>query len=72
MNELLELCRKKLLADGLKKSEPWQGYEVYSPVYSKPLEIGLPKIVLVKDGVIRISTSKECFKYMNFIKQKKN
>lgn len=72
MEHLLELCRSKLMADGLKKGEDWQGYEVYLPVYKKPLDIGHPKLVLVKNSVIKISTTKEYFDYQTYLKSKKN
>lgn len=69
LKEKLDLCRKKLSADALRKSNGWQGYEVYIPVYKQEYVGGFPKIVLVKDGGARLSTHEECFEYMNFIKK---
>ena len=69
MKEQLEECRKKIFADSLKKAEDWNGYEVYEPIYEEEHIGGFPKIVLVKDGVVRISTAEECFEYIQFIKK---
>lgn len=74
MNKLkteLNLCKKKLFANRLKKGESWNGFEVYQPVYDKNHVGGFPKIVLVKDGVVRISSYEECFEYLRFINKDK-
>ncbi|MBE5743145.1 MAG: hypothetical protein E7358_00315 [Clostridiales bacterium] len=70
MKKQLELCRIKLFADSLKKGKSWNGYEVYEPIYKEEYIGGHPKIVLVKDGEVRLSTSEECFAYMEFVKSK--
>lgn len=68
MKKQLEFCSKKLFASSLKKVVDWNGYEVYEPIYEGEYIGGFPKIVLVKDGVVRISTHEECFEYIQFIK----
>ena len=70
MKEQLELCRRKLFADSLKKVKDWNGYEVYEPIYKKDFIGGFPRIVLAKDGEVRLSTNDECFAYMEFVKNK--
>ena len=70
MKEQLELCRRKLFADSLKRVEDWKGYEVYEPIYEEDFVGGFPRIVLVKDGIARISTGAECFTYMEFVRKK--
>lgn len=37
LKEKLEICRKKLFADGLKKDGEWNGYVVYEPFIKKDL-----------------------------------
>ena len=68
LNMQFETCKKLLSADGLKKGKNWKGAEVYIPVYNKEYVGGFPKIVIVKDNVMRISSSDECFAYMKEIK----
>lgn len=70
MENKLELCRKTLFADSLKKGIDFKGYKVYEPIYNKTFVGGFPKIILVKDKVVRISTAEECFEYMDFKKSK--
>jgi len=70
MKNKLELCRQNLSADSLRKREDWNGYQVYVPIYKKEIEGGLPRVVLVKDGVVRLSTHEECFSYMDFTRKK--
>lgn len=49
-----------------KKDIPWKGYEVYSPVFTgKAPIIGLPYVVLVKEGKARLSTGEESLEYLN-------
>ena len=74
MNKLkteLNLCKKKLFANRLKKGESWNGFEVYEPVYKKEFIGGLPRVILVKNDVVRISSYEECFEYLRFINQDK-
>ena len=40
----------------------WNGYDVYEPVYSKELSyIGLPLMILEKNGKFRMTTPEEAF-----------
>ena len=61
----LEICRKNLSADWLRKGKEWKDYQVYVPVYKQLYEGGLPRVAL--DGEVRLSTHEECFTYMEFI-----
>lgn len=50
------------------KEKPWRGYDVYLPVYGdgdSPACIGLPLIIPVKNGKIRLSTEDEAFAYLD-------
>ncbi len=75
INELgLQLC-----ASSLKKGVPYNDYEVYIPQYPYKKGvvhyIGLPLVILVKDGTARISTPEECRDYLDFelsLKTRKN
>ena len=71
LKKLLELCRISLSADKLKKGKDWNGYKVYEPVYKCEFIGGLPRVVLIKDEDVRISTFEECFKYMEFVRNDK-
>ena len=70
MENKLELCRKKLFASRLKKGIEFKGYEVYEPVYNQPFFGGFSKIVLVKNGEVKLSSIEDYFEYMNFKKSK--
>ena len=65
----LEICRKNLSADRLRKGQEWNDYQVYVPVYKQLYEGGLPRVALVKDGEVRLSTHEEYFTYMEFIRK---
>jgi hypothetical protein len=50
------------------KEKPWRGYDVYSPIYGDDdgsACVGLPLIILVKNGKIRLSTEDEAFAYLD-------
>lgn len=66
INQQLEELRVELSAQKLKRGINWKGYEVYIPQYSKNVYIGLPLVVLVKNGEARISTSDESLDYLDF------
>ena len=70
MKNHLESLRKKLSANCLAKTKNWNGYEVYKPIYRTSSVTRLPKIILVKNGIARLSTNEECFAYMKFLKAK--
>lgn len=47
----------------------WNGFTLYEPVYSEdtdePAIIGLPLLILVKGGTVRLSTPDEAFAYID-------
>lgn len=43
------------------KSDDWRGYEVWETWTSDGAKIGLPLVILVKGGKIRMSTPDEAF-----------
>lgn len=57
INQQLEELRIELAAQKFERGKNWKGYEVYIPQYSKPVYIGLPLVVLVKNGEAWISTA---------------
>lgn len=59
-----------LMADAFVKGKEWRGYTVYMPVYKKEKDVGLPRVVLERNGVFRESSYQECFEYMTFIGKK--
>ena len=69
MNEQLLQNIKETIRDlgatKYKKGE-WNGYEVYEPVYRENIYIGLPLVVLVKDGKARVSTGEEALDYLAY------
>ena len=65
MDEIKTLV-EELGAKSYKKGKSWNGYEVYIPVYTGNPCIGLPLVVLVKDGQARICTGKEALEYLSF------
>ena len=54
-------------ASRYKKAKPWNGYDVYKPVYTEMAYRGLPFVVLVKDGKVRLSTPDETLDYTDFL-----
>lgn len=66
-NALVEECIEALGADGYHKGKNWKGYDVYIPDYDKPVDIGLPYVVMVKDGEVRYSTDDESLDYLYFL-----
>ncbi len=60
----LKMYMQSLAADKLKRSRAWNGYKVYMPVYRKSVETGLPRMILEKDGVVRLSSYEEYFLYV--------
>ena len=65
---MLLLNLHKITVSTVIKENDWHGFEVYTPVYSiEPACIGLPLIILVKDGNIRLSTPDEAFEYLDDI-----
>ena len=64
--KLLNEAMEALGADSCKRGKNWNGYEVYIPVYvNGGYVVGLPLVVLVKDGDVRISTEEEAYEYLD-------
>jgi hypothetical protein len=49
-----------------KKGKTWKGYTVYIPAYSGDPCIGLPYVILEKNGETRICDDEECFEYLDY------
>ena len=61
--------------DTLEYLGKWDGYKVYSPIYTNLKDnevpiIGLPLYVLEKDDEVRLSDDNECFKIMKYFDKK--
>ena len=65
MDEIKTLV-EELGARSYKKGKSWKGYNVYVPVYEKEAYIGLPYVILEKNGEARICTDKEALEYLSF------
>ena len=63
----IKLAIRALGASRYKKSVPWNGYDVYKPVYAEMAYRGFPFVVLVKDGKVRLSTPEETRDYTVFL-----
>lgn len=74
MKEIKRLACKELAGDGVERTNHWNGYEVWKPIYNEPVFISYcPFVILVKDGKARISTHEESFAYLWWKhEQKKN
>ena len=57
--DLIAECVEALGADGYRKGKSWKGYEIYIPDYKKPVYIGFPYVVMVKEKEVRLSTEEE-------------
>lgn len=64
-NEIINLARD-LNADSVTVGKSWKGYNVYKPEYKAEAIVGLPYVILEKDGKARVSTEKEAFEYLDF------
>lgn len=60
----MQLARE-LGASELNKYDDWHGYTVYEPVYQEIRYIGLPFVILVKAGTVRLSTVEETFLWLD-------
>ena len=65
-DEIDDIMETELLADSYKRGVDWKGYQVYIPQYKGHPCIGLPYVVLVKNGEVRLSTPKESEEYLLF------
>lgn len=64
--ENIQELMDELNAKSYSKGESWKGYEVYIPNYEEDLYMGMPYVVLVKDGKARISTPEESLEYLDY------
>ena len=71
LKENLKRCCKMLSADSFKKGESWKGFDVYEPIYETEVEIGFPRVILVKGNDARLSSIEDCFLYMKHLKNSK-
>ena len=55
---------RALGASRYKKVKPWNGYDVYEPIYTEMAYRGLSYVVLVKDDEVRLSTTDETIEYL--------
>lgn len=60
----IKLAIRALGANRYKKVKPWNGYDVYEPIYTEMAYRGLPYVVLVKDDEVRLSTTDETIEYL--------
>ena len=66
ITEAIEDYMEDLNADGYRKGKSWKGYDVYVPEYEQPVYVGLPYVVLVKGGEVRLSTEDESLDYLDY------
>ena len=67
LQEQIDGLLDELGAEYAKEGHPWEEYRVFIPVYNGNPKIGLPYVILVKDGDARISTGKESMEYHYFL-----
>ena len=60
----IKLAIRALGASRYKKVKPWNGYDVYEPIYTEMAYRGLSYVVLVKDDEVRLSTTDETIEYL--------
>lgn len=66
--DLIAECMEALGADGYRKGNSWKGYDIYIPDYKKPVYIGFPYVVMVKEKEVRLSTEEESLDYLSYSK----
>lgn len=66
MDKKIKDLAADLNANGVKLGKKWNGFTVYEPIYDKNLYIGLPYVILEKEGVLRISSDSEALEYLDF------
>lgn len=64
-----ELAKKDIFDDAKDTGKIWKGYKVYEPIFfdNEPRCIGLPHFILEKNGIVRFTTDKECFKVLDLV-----
>lgn len=65
--ETVKKFAKKQGYDSVKKGKPWNGFEVYEPLFSgkDTAFVGLPLVILVKGEKIRMSTADEALRILD-------
>ncbi len=58
---------RAMAANGYKRGYDWKGYEVYEPVYNKPMIIGGPFVILVSGDNARLAPDDEGREYWDFL-----
>ncbi|MCD8307595.1 MAG: hypothetical protein LUD51_05165 [Clostridia bacterium] len=53
-------------ADGYERGYDWKGYEVYEPVYAKPMYIGGPFVIFVKGNKVWLAPDDEGEEYIHY------
>ena len=66
LKKSIEEYVEALGADGCHKGKRWKGYDVYIPEYQKHACVGLPYIVMAREGEVRFSTEEESLEYLSF------
>lgn len=66
LQKIIEFARKNGY-DGAVPKGMWRDYKVYEPTFEgdKPMNVGLPLMILVKGEEIRLSTPDEAFAYLD-------
>lgn len=63
-----QFAKKQGFTDAAK-IEPWNGYKCYEAIYSEPSldvpKIGIPQIILERNGIFRMATYAESMQYMD-------
>ena len=65
----IKFAIRALGANRYKKVKPWNGYDVYEPIYTEMAYRGLPYVVLVKDDEVRLSTTDEPIEYLGSLSE---
>lgn len=70
MSITLSEIKKYAIKSGYENAEyltEWNGYSVYEPFFNdeETHYIGLPRVILVKDGKIRLSNDEESFAFLD-------
>lgn len=66
VSERVQELLDELGARRCKEGKKWKGYTVYIPMYSGNPCIGLPYVILEKDGETRICDEDECLEYLDY------
>ena len=58
----------ELGASRYKKSKPWNGYEVYEPIYDRWVgyTTGISNFVFVKGDEVRLADDEEAMEYLDY------